>query len=36
MKKDYSPELENRQKTSGKDSNQFFAPKTIDETVESM
>lgn len=36
MKKDYSPELENRQKTSGKDSNQFFAPKTIDETLEIM
>ncbi|HKL74754.1 MAG TPA: xanthine dehydrogenase family protein subunit M [Halanaerobiales bacterium] len=36
MKKDYSPELENRQKTSGKDSNQFYAPKTINEALEVM
>ncbi|MGM0409634.1 MAG: FAD binding domain-containing protein [Bacillota bacterium] len=34
MKRNYSPELKNRQKTSGKDSNQFFAPKTIKEALE--
>ena len=34
MKRNYSPELKNRQKTSGKDSNEFFAPKTIKEALE--
>ena len=34
MKKNYSPELKNRQRTSGKGSNQFFAPKTIKEALE--
>ncbi|MFW6029095.1 MAG: FAD binding domain-containing protein, partial [Halanaerobiales bacterium] len=34
MRKDYLPEFQSRQKISGKDSNQFFAPQNIKEALE--
>lgn len=33
MKRKYSPNVENRQKTSGIDSNQYLAPETVEEAV---